>query len=112
MADCRRYEGDFKHDEYNGKGTYYCAHGDRYEGDYKDDKINGKGHFQKVPFLKKMEISLNRNGIMVNKCCLFLFKNLSFLFLFDFFIGIRKLIFILSKEIKFKHKIKEQSPAS
>ena len=42
-----RYDGNLINGKKEGKGIYYCNHGefkgDRYEGDYKNDKKEGKG---------------------------------------------------------------------
>ena len=40
-----RYEGEHRDDKKNGRGTYYHASGDRYEGEFRDDKKNGRGTF-------------------------------------------------------------------
>jgi len=37
------YEGEFKRNNYNGKGAYYYGDGDYYKGDWKDGKYNGQG---------------------------------------------------------------------
>ena len=37
------YEGEFKRNTYNGKGTYYYGDGDYYKGDWKDGKYHGQG---------------------------------------------------------------------
>jgi hypothetical protein len=37
------YEGDFKRNNYNGKGAYYYGDGDYYKGDWKDGKYHGQG---------------------------------------------------------------------
>ena len=38
-----KYEGEFKMDKREGKGTMYYVNGDKYEGDWKNDKFEGKG---------------------------------------------------------------------
>ena len=40
-----RYEGEFRDDKRNGRGTFYHASGDRYEGEFRDDKRNGRGTY-------------------------------------------------------------------
>eukprot|EP00347_Sterkiella_histriomuscorum_P020141 403338954 len=42
------YEGDFKQNKRNGKGTYYYENGDIYEGDFINDKRLSKGKLQFV----------------------------------------------------------------
>ena len=37
------YEGEFKRNNYHGKGEYHYGDGDYYKGDWKDSKYNGKG---------------------------------------------------------------------
>jgi len=37
------YEGEFKRNNYNGKGVYYYGDGDYYKGDWKDGKYHGQG---------------------------------------------------------------------
>jgi len=37
------YEGEFKRNNYHGKGAYYYGDGDYYKGDWKDSKYNGQG---------------------------------------------------------------------
>jgi hypothetical protein len=37
------YEGEFKRNNYDGKGEYYYGDGDYYKGDWKDNKYNGQG---------------------------------------------------------------------
>jgi hypothetical protein len=37
------YEGEFKRNEFHGKGTYYYDNGNYYKGDWKDSKYNGQG---------------------------------------------------------------------
>jgi hypothetical protein len=37
------YEGEFKRNNYNGKGAYYYGDGDYYKGMWKDGKYNGQG---------------------------------------------------------------------
>jgi len=37
------YEGEFKRNNYNGKGAYYYGDGDYYKGDWKDGKYHGQG---------------------------------------------------------------------
>ncbi|CAF4929612.1 unnamed protein product [Rotaria sp. Silwood1] len=45
LANGERYEGQFKDNNFNGKGTYYYANGNQYTGDWVDDKKSGKGVF-------------------------------------------------------------------
>ena len=40
-----RYEGDFKNEKFEGKGTKYWNDGDKYKGDWKNDVKEGKGIF-------------------------------------------------------------------
>ena len=42
-ADGDVYEGEWKDDKANGKGTYTHANGARYQGDWRDDKQHGFG---------------------------------------------------------------------
>jgi hypothetical protein len=37
------YEGEFKRNNYHGKGEYHYGDGDYYKGDWKDSKYNGQG---------------------------------------------------------------------
>ena len=37
------YEGEFKRNEYHGKGEYHYGDGDYYKGDWKDSKYHGQG---------------------------------------------------------------------
>ena len=37
------YEGEFKRNNYQGKGEYHYGDGDYYKGDWKDSKYNGQG---------------------------------------------------------------------
>ena len=37
------YEGEFKKNEYHGKGEYHYGDGDYYKGDWKDSKYHGQG---------------------------------------------------------------------
>ena len=37
------YEGEFKRNNYDGKGEYHYGDGDYYKGDWKDSKYNGQG---------------------------------------------------------------------
>jgi len=37
------YEGEFKNEEFNGKGKYYFNNGNYFEGKYRFDKIIGDG---------------------------------------------------------------------
>jgi hypothetical protein len=37
------YEGEFKRNNYNGKGEYHYGDGDYYKGEWKDCKYNGQG---------------------------------------------------------------------
>ena len=37
------YEGEFKRNNYHGKGGYHYGDGDYYKGDWKDSKYNGQG---------------------------------------------------------------------
>lgn len=37
--------GQYKHDKWNGKGTYYYANGDKYTGYWVDDVKTGHGVF-------------------------------------------------------------------
>jgi len=37
------YEGEFKRNEYHGKGEYHYGDGDYYKGDWKDSKYHGHG---------------------------------------------------------------------
>jgi len=37
------YEGEFKRNEYRGKGEYHYGDGDYYKGEWKDSKYNGYG---------------------------------------------------------------------
>ena len=37
------YEGEFKRNNYHGKGAYYYGDGDYYKGDWKDSKYHGQG---------------------------------------------------------------------
>ena len=37
--------GQYKHDRWNGKGTYHYAHGDEYTGEWVDDLKVGQGVF-------------------------------------------------------------------
>jgi hypothetical protein len=37
------YEGEFKRNNYNGKGEYHYGDGDYYKGEWKDGKYNGQG---------------------------------------------------------------------
>ena len=37
------YEGEFKRNEYEGKGEYHYGNGDYYKGDWKDSKYHGQG---------------------------------------------------------------------
>lgn len=37
------YEGEFKKNNYDGKGEYHYGDGDYYKGDWKDGKYNGQG---------------------------------------------------------------------
>ena len=37
------YEGNFKRNEYHGKGEYHYGDGDYYKGDWKDSKYHGHG---------------------------------------------------------------------
>ena len=39
------YEGEFKRNEFHGKGTYYYGNGNYYKGDWKDSKYNGQGAY-------------------------------------------------------------------
>ena len=36
MPDGTKYEGDFKNDNFEGKGTLFFSDGGRYEGDWKN----------------------------------------------------------------------------
>ena len=40
-----KYVGEFKEDQFNGKGTYTYRNGDKYVGEFKDDQFNGKGTY-------------------------------------------------------------------
>ena len=37
------YEGEFKRNNYQGKGEYHYGDGDYYKGDWKDGKYHGQG---------------------------------------------------------------------
>jgi hypothetical protein len=37
------YEGEFKRNNWNGKGEYHYGDGDYYKGDWKDSKYHGQG---------------------------------------------------------------------
>jgi hypothetical protein len=37
------YEGEFKRNQFHGKGEYHYGDGDYYKGDWKDSKYNGQG---------------------------------------------------------------------
>jgi hypothetical protein len=37
------YEGEFKRNNYHGKGEYHYGDGDYYKGDWKDSKYHGQG---------------------------------------------------------------------
>jgi hypothetical protein len=37
------YEGEFKRNNYHGKGEYHYGDGDYYKGEWKDSKYNGQG---------------------------------------------------------------------
>ena len=41
--DQSKYEGEWKDDARDGKGTFYYVNGDKYVGDWKDDVQHGKG---------------------------------------------------------------------
>ena len=41
----QRYDGEMKDGHLNGHGTYVLAYGVQYEGDFKDDQFEGKGIF-------------------------------------------------------------------
>ena len=39
----KKYEGDWKNDQKNGKGTYYWPNGDKYSGDWLNGHRTGNG---------------------------------------------------------------------
>jgi len=45
IFDFGKYEGEFKNDKIEGKGTFYYDNGNKYEGEFKNEKIEGKGIF-------------------------------------------------------------------
>ncbi|KAH3732853.1 morn repeat protein [Pelomyxa schiedti] len=47
-ADCDVYEGEFKNDIRDGKGTYKWREGDSYEGDWKDGVRDGYGVYKRA----------------------------------------------------------------
>ena len=42
-ADGAKYTGEWKDDNWNGKGTFYYADGSWWKGDWKNNKQNGFG---------------------------------------------------------------------
>ena len=41
--DGSKYEGEYKNDYWDGKGTFYWKNGDKYEGEWKNNEKYGKG---------------------------------------------------------------------
>lgn len=39
--DGAKYEGEWRDNKANGRGTFYHVNGDLYEGEFRDDQANG-----------------------------------------------------------------------
>jgi hypothetical protein len=43
-----KYVGEWRYDDFNGRGTFTWPNGDKYVGEFKDRKMNGTGAFTRA----------------------------------------------------------------
>ena len=61
-----KYEGNFKNDEYDGRGKYYFENGEYYEGDFEKGKKIGSGYIYKEGQIIK-EVKYDKDEMIEEK---------------------------------------------